>query len=332
MYSAFLNFAVFRTDRLSNDDTKFKGNNGLNLVVDTSWDPKKHVCTSGEVVSIPKHLSNVLISQKHKGLPAYDSYSPYSYRYLSDITLEIQPGDRIYFHFNTIRPQNLIKKEKEGDKTWYYFKVRIDQIICAVRGGVVIPTSTYTLVEPDMETWEDIFVPTYSNIKGPDGKFILKPKDQWLQKKVMPEKKYLLGFVRHVGTPYKGETCDVSVGDRIVYRRSADWTNAIEGKDYFAILQRHIIAKYVDGQLVPVGGNIFIDPEIEADVTEAGLKKVKLDICQRGTVTHPGKSSMKTGDFVEFGESDRNPLDMDGKKFLAMDAGNIWGTWIAKTA
>lgn len=332
MFSSFLNWVVFKTDRLNNDDSKFKGVGGQSILVDTTWDPKRHVNCQGEVVSVPKHLSNVFISQRHKGIPTYNDYSPYQYKYLSDIVPEIEPGDKIYFHFNTIIPNNLVKTETENGKKVYYFKVRYDQVICAVRGGFIIPNASYILIEPDMETWEDILMPILSDIVGPDGKRIPKPKDQWLQKKIVPEKRFLLGFVRHTGTPLKGETCDVVPGDRVIYRRNADWTNKIEGKDYFAILHRHIIGKYVDGKVVPVGNNIFIDPEKLPMETEAGVQKIKAGIPVRGTVIHPGKSSLNVGDFVEFGECDRQPIDIEGHKFLSMDHGNIWAIHLAKSA
>jgi hypothetical protein len=333
MFSAFLNFLVFKTDRLSNDDSKFKGADGKGIVLDTSWDPKIHVRTYGEVVSVPPHLSHVFISQKHRGLPSYESFSPFEYKYISDISPDIQVGDRIYFHFNTLVDKNLIKYQFENGKKVYYFKVRYDQVICAVRDGQIIPTSSYTLIEPDMETWEDIQIPTYSNLVGPDGKKKLKPKDQWLVTKAAPESKYLLGYVRHIGNPLKGTTCDLVTGDRIIYRRQANWTNKIEGKDYFAILQKHIIGKFVDGVPVPVATNVFIIPEEQEAVTLGGIHKVKLDIVQRGSVLHPGSSKLQAGDWVEVGEADRQPIKYEGKNFISVDSSSVWGVHrVAKTA
>jgi co-chaperonin GroES (HSP10) len=332
MFAALQNFVVFKTYRLSNDDSKFKGVGGQSIMLDTTWDPKKHVNCSGEVVSVPRHLSQIPISQKHRGLPAYDSMSPYTYRYVSDIPMEIKVGDTIYFHFNTIVPNNKVKIDTVDGKKVYYFKVRVDQIICAVRDGKIIPVSSYTLIEPDKESWDDILKPVYSNIKGPDGKYLLKPKEQWIQTKIMPDKRYLLGFVRHVGSPMKGDTCDLVTGDKILYRRYADWTNKIEGQEYFAILQRHIIGRFVDGQLSPIGTNIFIEPEVQEKETEAGVHKVKGEIARRGTVIHKGKSSLNVGDFVEFGDCDRQPIDLDGKHFISMDAANVWGIHLGKSA
>lgn len=325
MLRAFQNYLVVRTDTLSNEGTPYKGINGASIKLDTSFDVQKWARAYAEVVSVPKFLSRSPISQQHRGLPSYESLSPYSYKYLSDIPLEIEEGDRVYFHFNTLIGKNLIKTEGLPPYRVWYFKCRVDQVICAVRNEKIIPTSTYVLVDPDMETWEDILIPTFSNIMGPDGKPKLRPKDNWLQKKVAPQKKFLLGFVRHVGSPLKGDLCDLKKDDRILYRKLADWTNKIEGHDYFAILQRHILAKIVDGKLVPFGRNILIEGEQMPILSDNGVHLLKKAIIQGGKVVHPGDSKLKVGNYVEFGECDRQEIDFGGMTYLCIDDRNIWG-------
>lgn len=328
MLKAFQNFIVVKTNTLHNEDTPFKGVEGKSITLDTTYDPQRHSRAYAEVVSVPKHLSNIPISQHHRGLPAYNDYSPYEYKYLSDIPLEIEVGDRAYFHFNTFVGKNIIKIDGVHPNRTWYFKCRVDQVICVVREEKIIPTSTYVLIEPDMETWDDILVPTYSNIMGKDGKPQLRPKDKWLVRKVAPEKKYLLGFVKHVGSPLKGETCDLQPDDHIVYRRLADWVNKIEGRPYFAILQKYIMAKIVDGKLVPYGRNLLIKGEVLPEVTGAGVHLVKTAIVQRGELVHAGNSDMHAGDYVEFGECDRQEIEFGGEKYLCIDSRNIWGIHI----
>jgi len=332
MFNSWQNYIVFKTTSLSNEDTPIKGEGGKKIVIDTTYDPKKHTNCKGEVVSVPKHLSDMPISQKHLGIPSYNDRSPFGYKTISDISMEIGVGDTIYFHFNTIIDKNLIKVEGLPPNRTWYFKVRYDQVICSVRDGKITPNSSYILVDPDMETWDDILIPTRSNIMGKDGKPMLRPKDQWIQAKTAPQKKFLLGFVRHVGTPWKGDTCDVVPGDRIIYRRHSDWTNKIEGHDYFAILHKHLVGKFENGEPVPVGTNVFIKPEELPEVTETGVHLVKPDIVQRGEIIHPGKSKLKVGDLVELGEADRQPIEIDGKKFISVDIGYVWGIHLAKTA
>ena len=242
---AFANYIIFKTDTLFNDKVKYKGIGGKELVIDPTFEPAKHVRIYGEVVSVPVSLSSgIPISQIHKGLPGYAEQTPFYYKTMADIEQEVRVGDRIYFHFNTIKQHNFVRVDGvHPDRVWY-IKVRYDQVICAVRDGKIIPIGGHTLVDPDFESWEDISIPTYSDIKGLDGKPILKPQEQWIVTKSMPSYKYLTGFVRAVGSPLKGDKCEVTVGQKIIYNRNADWMVKIEDQDYFVIKQRHILGRW----------------------------------------------------------------------------------------
>jgi hypothetical protein len=100
---------------------------------------------------------------------------------------------------------------------------------------------SWCLIEPDMETWDDIVHPTYYNILDPiTGKKKLRPKSEWLQLKARPEKQYLKGYLKHVGRPLKGETLELSQGDYIVYTPGADFEIEVEGRKYFVIRQSYI--------------------------------------------------------------------------------------------
>lgn len=244
MFKAFQNFIIFKTTELFNDKVSYKGIGGVELYIDPSFDPAKHVRIYGEVVSVPVRMSPTIpISQESRGLPSYHGVAPYHYKYLSDIEQEVQVGDRIYFHFNTIKQKNFVQVDgKHPDRTWY-IKVRMDQVFCVVRDGKIIPIGGHTLIEPDWESWEDIQIPTYSELKDKDGNPLLKPKDQWIVTKSAPGYRYLKGFVRHVGSALKGDKCEVREGQRIWYHRNSDFLVKIEGKDFFVIKQRHIIAR-----------------------------------------------------------------------------------------
>jgi hypothetical protein len=249
------------------DKVKYKGINGRDLVFDPGFQPWLHVRTYGEVVSVPKHLSKVPMPlQEPVGTPSYHSHAPIRFKKLCDVESELEIGDKIYFHFNTITMNNLVKEEGVHPDKTFYFRVRYDSIICAVRGQnhvtsiadtfssngsrpiktthkSIIPIGSYVLVEPDWETMEDILLPVYSSIKDENGNPIPLPKEKWIQTKVAPGYRDLKGTVRHVGSPLKGDTCEVKEGDQIIFRKNADWLVKIEGVDYFAIRQRHIMGK-----------------------------------------------------------------------------------------
>lgn len=226
-------------------------------MLDTRFDPMRHTRMYGEVVSIPKNLSATPMWQEPIGVPPYQDRPPFTWQLLNSIEQEVQVGDRIYYHFNTI-PHNPIQFQRtrgniidvEGvhpNRTWF-IKVKYDMILAVVRAGVIIPIGSYVLCDPLFETWDDIRHPTPVMLNGkialnPDGSQMMKPKEDWLVTKVAPDHKYLRAVVRVVGSPLRGHKCEVKVGDRIWYKRNADWTVKIEGRDYFVIRQHHIIGR-----------------------------------------------------------------------------------------
>jgi hypothetical protein len=247
------NYIIFSTPVLFDDKVKIKGRE---LHFDPMFQPWLHVRKYGTVTQLPYRLTAIPIMQENAGIPPYYDYSPYEYRYLSDISMEVQIGDKIYFHHNTIirLQQNLVYEEKVANaekgvfEPRYFLKVRYDQVICAVRNGEIIPIGSYVLVEPDWESLDDILRPTYelTGLLDDQGQPMkrLKPKDQWLQIKPAPNYHSLTGFVRHIGSPFIGDKCENQVGQKIVYRRNADWMMEIEGEKYFAIRQRHILGGF----------------------------------------------------------------------------------------
>lgn len=243
-------YVIFKTDVLFNDKVKIQGRE---LFFDPSFDPHRHARIYGEVVQIPVRLRKAPIMQIPRGTPPYHDAAPFEYKWVDDIQMEVQVGDRIYYHFNTItRLQfNIVKEIKAPGSSKvveWWLKVRYDQILCAVRAGKIIPIGSYVLVEPDMESIEDILLPVAMTgadgkaILGPDNKPILKPKSQWLQIKPGVTPKYMRGWVRHLGSPLLGdEPPRYKVGQLVYYHPNADWRNEIEGTDYYAIRQRHIV-------------------------------------------------------------------------------------------
>lgn len=328
-FGAFQNYIVFKTDKLFENMVKYKGLNGRELVFDPSFDPQRHARLYGEVVSVPNFLTQSLMMQENRGLPAHHAYSPYEYKFLSDVQMEVKVGDRIYYHFNTIKTGNIVQEDGVHPHKTYYLKVRYDQVICAVRKSIItqetkiIPIGGYTLIDPDFEAWDDILVPTYSEILGGDGKKQLKPKDLWLQRKTAPEYKYLTGYVRNVGSPLEGDECEVEVGQKIWYRQNADWMVKIEERDYFVVRQRHIIGKEVDGKFSPTRNYMLVEAIEPKSFTDAGIS-VKKSYPKSGRVHTPGRSGLRVGQKVHFGHGKRTELEIGGEKLLHINAGDVF--------
>lgn len=220
----------------------------MELTLDPRFNPHEHVRRYGIVVETPLRLSTVpLPIQIPQGCPIYHEITPPMFKFVKDIEMQIEVGDRVWFDHMGFHKKNLILTEGEGDKRMYYFRIRYDQIFCAVREGKIIPIGSYVLVEPDREEWTDILKPTYSNIKDKDGNYILKDRSQWIQTKVVPGFKHLKGWVRHIGKPLKNDLPgDFKVGDHIIHARHADYLTTIENFDYYPVAQRHILGRYIE--------------------------------------------------------------------------------------
>lgn len=110
----------------------------------------------------------------------------------------------------------------------------------------IIMIGSWCLVEPDMETWEDIAIPTPETLNGKpvvdkNGKVIMKPKEQWLVAKSAPGKIYLRGWVRHIGKPLRGDRQEIQRGAYVFFRPKTDTVLKVEGVDYFRMIQRNIL-------------------------------------------------------------------------------------------
>lgn len=151
------------------------------------------------------------------------NYNPSTFEAYEVITMadiakkvDIQRFDKVYFDPKVTEPENFLGMHKERE----LYKVRVDQILCVIRNSEIITQGGWCLVEPNMETWDDI--KTKSGI-------IKKPN---------PEAKYLEGTMRYV----TGRD-DIKYGDDIRYLQYANWTAKIEGKDYYVIQGEDIICK-----------------------------------------------------------------------------------------
>jgi len=263
-----IDYVLFAVREYYNDKVTFNNNE---LKLDPSFDPARHVNICGEVAQVPIRLSNkpIMIMKERLGFPGYGpirgvptdydknnldsiyaSKAPKVHR-MHDIAMEVEPGDKIYFHYNTLlREDNFVADNLMGINALDFdlWKVRYDQIFCVIRprkkkkqGNEIIMIGSWCLVEPDMETWDDIVYPTYYDIIDPiTNKKKLRPKEEWIQVKKRPEKQYLKGHLKHVGTPLKDIKRQLNQGDYIVYTPNADFEIEVEGKKYFAIRQNHI--------------------------------------------------------------------------------------------
>lgn len=300
------NYVFFTVSKEFENELRLKS--GLILHVATQAEHGKFNRIYGEVIAVPGKLtSDINLYQKNvyfpEPKPSYSGEmvatlakvgheltgreyecSPYEREYtnLSDITMEVEVDDQIYFHFNTIDEENKYTLE-DGRKI---YKVRYDQIICAVRKAWDIDIDAIELFGKPKEVI-DVFIRDTENAiwdrLKKEGKIRRLPStiimigghvlvqsvlQQGMVETVIENRKVIgkitpggimhdigkatedlddvvfEGIIKHIGAPIKGEEeLDVKPGDKVVCLPNANWVNVINGQEYFVMKQRDLIAK-----------------------------------------------------------------------------------------
>ncbi len=152
----------------------------------------------------------------------------------ANIVPEVQNGDRIYFHYNTVTEENRINTN-DGSKI---YKVRYDNVFCAVRNNTIIPIGGYVMVEAlwDEET-EEIDLKGHEKVRG-------KVSASGLITELHDKPKALQGIIAHIGTPLIGDP-DLGLvkGDKVYFLKYSEFQNKLEGKNYWVMRQKDVIGK-----------------------------------------------------------------------------------------
>lgn len=124
--------------------------------------------------------------------------------------IDAKIGEKVYFHPSVTESENVYGENE--------YLASVDQIICVIREGTIVPQGGFVLVEPVIdETLES----STGLITG-------------LESEPVP----LEGIVRHVR-----DGIDIQKGDRILYQDAADWEVTIEGIKYYAMKEDEIWIK-----------------------------------------------------------------------------------------
>lgn len=193
------NYVFFTIDKQFSDHLFGPSGMKFHLVLGgTPGQELLHVREYGKVVSVPRSLSPELKTK-----------------------MNLQVGDKIYFHFHTVSEEN--RYEVNGQRV---YKVHYSEVYCAIRDEQIIMLNDYVLCEPVMETEEDI--------KTPAGIYL----------KSAPEPIPLRASVTHLNEPVDGSSSELKAGDHIYYDTHSDVPITIEGHAYYRMRKQDILAKY----------------------------------------------------------------------------------------
>jgi hypothetical protein len=125
------------------EESKYKGLEGKTIILNVLYNPEQHVRCYGIVTSVPDDLTATPLFSDHIGAPAYHDYPTNTWKTNEDIQLEVQVGDKVYFHYNCLLPDQqggslynklYLKSEKDAEgQIWHYFRIKYDLIFAAVR-------------------------------------------------------------------------------------------------------------------------------------------------------------------------------------------------------
>jgi len=223
------------------EDTVMMGE--TTLFLDGSFDPLKNARIYGKVVAIPEKLTDAFIGLKAEEMPI-SLEEPRQFRKLSDITPTIEVGDTIYFHYGVLGEESneLMVAILNGDPV---YRVRYDRIWAREdKDGNVEGIGSNVLVEPIKESWDDIKLKTYTELKDTEGNFIPRPEEEWLYMKVAPESNKLEGIVKYSGYNFKGYD-PVEAGRRVMFIKNADFQIKI-GDEQLFVMKSHNVMCYLD--------------------------------------------------------------------------------------
>lgn len=162
---------------------------GIELLLDTSFQETQNAQTIGTVVKIAPIYFNLKSSNSH----------PY------DVPMELEIGDKIIFHFNTIA---MAKKEGRWfeEKGVQYAYIRYENLFCALRGDKVIPLNGFIFVAPNEKELPNTIFEIPDIAKGDSE---------------------IMGVVKYAGSPvdrYKdfpdiGGDPEVNVGNEVLFNK-----------------------------------------------------------------------------------------------------------------
>lgn len=169
-------------------------------------EPKAYV--SGDAIQTKVNVRDRLWGRKDYNPSTFEGYEAVTLKEYAQ-RVEVKQGEIVYFDELVTERENFLGMNNGK----MLFRCRVDHIICVIREQQIKMQGSWLLVEPVMETWEEIT--TESGIIA----------------KVAPEGKPLQAWVKH------GE----GAGRKIIYVPDSNWGVTVEGQEYFGIREKEVL-------------------------------------------------------------------------------------------
>lgn len=223
-----------------NKSIKFK--DGSDFLIDTSYEPGRHVTITGTVFGVPKSLS-------YTGIPNIGM--PWK------TPMELKISDRVIVYYlavlNAFRKETFNAVYEDGER---YVFLDYRNIFVAIRNEQVIPLNGYCLIEP----CQDPEVKAVEERAKQSGLYLPRGDGK-------STKGVVYGIVAYTGTPneayvdhYSDAGVDIHPGDIVVMKKITDIPLEYElharmdgGKKFWRQQRKNILAIY-DEQSIPREG------------------------------------------------------------------------------
>ena len=145
------------------------------------------------------------------------------------IVPEVQVGDLLYFHYNSLDEDSVIPG------TQGLYTIPYDQAFCSVRNGEIIMIGGRVLCLP----WYD---PNVKNIDVDGNKVKARVTNSGIITEINIGHDLQKSVLAHIGTPLIGDpVLPVQKGDEVYYIKDGDFENTIEGVTYFCMFQEDLL-------------------------------------------------------------------------------------------
>jgi len=299
----FFEHIVVKVPTVFIDESRYKGVGGQAIITNVFFHPERHVRNYGIVASVPDSLSLEPLANNHTGIPLSWDYPVNSWKTTQDIQMEIQAGDKVYFHWNSLLPDNLdqskwnknflfSKKEMVNGQEveMHYFRVKYRSVFAAVRYEKTNQHSR------DFEWWME------GDIKEVDTPSIGMDDKQMVKRHV---------FVDAAGFLHSYEKKVVMIGSYVLVEPDFETWEDISIPTPETLNGKPLIG--ADGQVV-------MKPKDQWMVYKSAPSEKYL----QGWVKHTGsslkgdRSFLKPGAYVFFQLHTNTPVPFEGKNYFRM--------------
>lgn len=268
------------------DKTKVKLGN-IELELDTKADPYKFVPRCGIVHETPSIIRY---------------YDHRNQKISKRVDVNIEKGDKIYFHHFTVNEINKVQD---------YYKCDYEHTYCVIKDGEIKMLEDYVFVSP---IYED-----EANIKTKSGIFI----------KIQPDKIHEFGKVEHISPFY--ESWGLKQGDQVFFTKNSEYEMEVEGKKYYRMRVQDISCAIRDGDVCTIKGNVIVEQHFRGEVfTEAGILLPPV-IQSRQSPFAETKVVSSLNPLIPIGETALyekgrcNKFEFNGKKYSMVTENYVYG-------